>query len=635
MTAAVAPEMAIASRGQRALPVNLEKDVISRLDSQIRNWISKLEPNQTSEAKTCFEVPDALDETHFMAYAKRQKHLNCLILEFIEGPAGRSSLQVRVPHRARALHSSNRRSGSKSAGYLNRLPDDLKEFVDWEGEAKRDRVHAMQSVRERSPQPLQPPTRSVHALEPTLTCIVAVLMGLPADEEMAIQETIKAFGGQVLPTDRAQDATHIIVSPKLRTLKVAQDKHKILLPSWVEELIEQGADPRDDALARKHAASNLVCTGSAENSQKCRRTVNQRPSGDSQGPSIGSSSTMARGSSQQQMRSSLSETLAYLQRERPGELEAGQIRLAIERSLMDAAVELHRAVPEVLNSVENSEPSPAHVLGLSEGACSAEIRRAYRVKALAAHPDKGGDPAEFCRVRRAYLTLSGQTLAEGGGGGGERLALPTSGGGACKDFQLRNHRELVKQKFKEDGVNLEDCARRQTAALRELDLTAKDVGATNRNEQGETIFNQCFYLSVARSYSDENCNETVRDTALSLKRVVEAAVLAEHPDWAGERVGEDVQAFSDFLVFVLGTNALLSELSVAIFDEATGGVEVYVGRCFPGRGREDDQRPNLLTILYLPGHYQALIPRSGRRPSFKELRHCLERHNVHHVITYV
>ena len=46
----------------------------------------------------------------------------------------------------------------------------------------------------------------------------------------------------------------------------------------------------------------------------------------------------------------------------------------------------------------------------------------------------------------------------------------------------------------------------------------------------------------------------------------EAAVLRAHPEWADKQVGEDLQAFSDFLFFVLsGSHALLSELAVAIF----------------------------------------------------------------------
>jgi hypothetical protein len=38
------------------------------------------------------------------------------------------------------------------------------------------------------------------------------------------------------------------------------------------------------------------------------------------------------------------------------------------------------------------------------------------------------------------------------------------------------------------------------AAVASLGLEARDAGSTNRNEQGDIIYNQCFYLSLARAY---------------------------------------------------------------------------------------------------------------------------------------
>merc|ERR1719195_219616 len=87
--------------------------------------------------------------------------------------------------------------------------------------------------------------------------------------------------------------------------------------------------------------------------------------------------------------------------------------------------------------------------------------------------------------------------------------------------------------------------------------------------------------------------EDLKETALLLKRMIEAGVLAAHPDWAGSRVGEDVQAFSDFLFFVLGNQSMLAEFSVAVFDSVSGGVEIYQGRAYPEQDAEA-QRDNLL-----------------------------------------
>ena len=84
-------------------------------------------------------------------------------------------------------------------------------------------------------------------------------------------------------------------------------------------------------------------------------------------------------------------------------------------------------------------------------------------------------------------------------------------------------------------------------------------------------------------------------------------MLRAHPEWAGSRVGEDVQAFSDFLFFTLDSPTLVSELAVACFDAESGFVEVYKGRSYPEQRSAAEQRANLLTIRYVPGHYQAHV----------------------------
>merc|ERR1712014_43385 len=155
--------------------------------------------------------------------------------------------------------------------------------------------------------------------------------------------------------------------------------------------------------------------------------------------------------------------------------------------------------------------------------------------------------------------------------------------------------------------------------------------------------NQCFYLSLARSYlrptAEVNKRKVLEATALFLKRVIEAAVLAAHPDWGGERVGEDVQAFSDFLFFVLDSHALMSELAVAIFDSVSGGVEIYRGAQYPSKPEMDTEaRANLLVLKYVPGHYQALVPSSFTGttvagPTLMEMQRCLDDQGILYVVT--
>jgi hypothetical protein len=45
------------------------------------------------------------------------------------------------------------------------------------------------------------------------------------------------------------------------------------------------------------------------------------------------------------------------------------------------------------------------VLGLKRSASDEDIKQAFREKALLCHPDKGGDPEDFRKVREAYENL--------------------------------------------------------------------------------------------------------------------------------------------------------------------------------------------------------------------------------------
>ena len=146
------------------------------------------------------------------------------------------------------------------------------------------------------------------------------------------------------------------------------------------------------------------------------------------------------------------------------------------------------------------------------------------------------------------------------------------------------------------------------------------------------------------------------------------------------QVGEDLQAFSDFLFFaIFGANALLTELAVAVFDATSGAAEVFRGAHYPdpymdrpshpdpnrdlggggdprtqigdpsaglagsaarrGGMSEEHQRANLLCLMYLPGHYQALVAtreahgEGGRGPTLAELLGCLDVCGVRYVLT--
>lgn len=274
-----------------------------------------------------------------------------------------------------------------------------------------------------------------------------------------------------------------------------------------------------------------------------------------------------------------------------------------------------------------------------------KVRTAYREKARATHPDRGGDGASFCRIRRAYLAILRQRPLEATPepGGDEAPASPEATAAtsllslpAGGDFELRDHRALVRACFERHGVDLSQHEARQLAALSALGLQECEAGSVNRNERGEEMINQCFYLSLARSYSGGRRppRKKIEELALVLKRVVEAAVLSAHPDWGGSRVGEEVQAFSDFLFFTLGSNTLLSELCIAVFDSVSGSVEIFKGKHYPGPEQEAEHRSHMLTIKHIPGHYQALLPAADApRPVLLELQRCLDEHGVLYVVT--
>ncbi len=100
---------------------------------------------------------------------------------------------------------------------------------------------------------------------------------------------------------------------------------------------------------------------------------------------------------------SLDETRAFLRREHPEEVEAGELRRAIELSLLDSALMLRMSTGR--HGGDQDQETPERVLGVAEGASKADIRAAYRQKARVLHPDKGGDPNAFLKVQRAYREL--------------------------------------------------------------------------------------------------------------------------------------------------------------------------------------------------------------------------------------
>lgn len=362
-----------------------------------------------------------------------------------------------------------------------------------------------------------------------------------------------------------------------------------------------------------------------------------------------------------QLHASIHATYTEILQESPDILEEQAIQRAMEMSLLDFAIVEHkgRHKDEKTNKQQPSR-SPYEILGLSsKNATIHEIKAAYRQLAKLHHPDKGGNAAEFATIAKAYRSLLSTSMSSSSSSSSHHsiykhdttthdfVVLKST---AHWDAELKSHRALVQDLFADQGGDkLQDSIEKQAAALELLSLIARDAGATNRNEDGRLIHNSCFYLSLAVSYlwgigalshtdayrmeEDPALLFLLQDTALQLKRTIEAAVVKAHPEWllAGH-VGEDVQAFADFLLYSLESPSLLSEWAVVIFDTTSGYVDVYQGKYYNAK---EGSQANTITLRYEPGHYQAFIPSTeqARRPTLQDILSALDSHGVFYVVT--
>ncbi|MFZ4732985.1 MAG: J domain-containing protein, partial [Pirellulales bacterium] len=53
-------------------------------------------------------------------------------------------------------------------------------------------------------------------------------------------------------------------------------------------------------------------------------------------------------------------------------------------------------------SADPNHPECLVILGLLPPVTAEDVKQAYLAKAMAAHPDRGGDPAAFIRLQKAY-----------------------------------------------------------------------------------------------------------------------------------------------------------------------------------------------------------------------------------------
>jgi hypothetical protein len=191
-----------------------------------------------------------------------------------------------------------------------------------------------------------------------------------------------------------------------------------------------------------------------------------------------------------------------------------------------------------------------------------------------------------------------------------RYRRATAAASTQEQVNLREHEQLVQDIYTSQGVNVVSLQARARNLLRSLGLRTLDVGARNVDERGNYIYNQCFYLSLSRGLQGHHAPRRQTQTlALQLKRSIEAAVIAERPHWTRE-VGEEAQAFADFLPIAMRKSSrrnLLSELAVCIIDSSSGHAEMYLGPMYKQLSDPRTQQRNFVLLWYTPGHYQCVV----------------------------
>lgn len=394
-----------------------------------------------------------------------------------------------------------------------------------------------------------------------------------------------------------------------------------------------------------------------------------------------------------------------------------------------------------VTTISKASKNPYYVLGISKQASSRELYSTYEMRLKEAEQSGASDKA-FQDVGNAYRRIQAEIKRQQQAREERRIVVrreeklnqhsSSDEDSDAKtrresiDARLKDHRELVQRLFADDnnrqGDNrqissngsvssrglvstLQNSIHSQERALAAMNLVPVEAGALNINEQNQTIQNSCFYLSLAASYLsgvgafvedptdsfsaeskiailENEPKQLTMKLALQLKRAIEAAVLLVHPDWAKSGlVGEEVQAFSDFLVYALDSDSILSHWTIAVFDDESGFVDIYRGRHYgkiypptertarhrerrDGQARYDSRskwkykdcdqntkRTNTLTLRYTTGHYQPLLPeltkirknseRGGTsrckgltdRPALEDILATLEKWKVLHVVT--
>jgi len=227
-----------------------------------------------------------------------------------------------------------------------------------------------------------------------------------------------------------------------------------------------------------------------------------------------------------------------------------------------------------------------------------------------------------------------------------KLTLPSTAeeGPLLEHDGLFDHEQLMQAIYLSQGLDFFEVQSKGTRFLQDIGLRPHDLGVQNVDEEGRTLVNQCFYLSIAHGYLGHNAlYEEVCGLALRLKRAIEASVLSKRPSWVGTDGEVEAMAFADFLPIVMHASDsedesnILAELVVCILDSVNGHVEVYIGPKYAKLEDPEALQRNLVLLWYTPGHYQSLVcdDRLGSKVmmTYDEFKELASQHGVMYVET--
>ena len=135
------------------------------------------------------------------------------------------------------------------------------------------------------------------------------------------------------------------------------------------------------------------------------------------------------------------------------------------------------------------------------------------------------------------------------------------------------------------------------AALAQFEARLVECGATSYSPSGEWLQNQCLYLCLAAATS--STPEHIHQLAQTMRNSIEGAVRRARPNWATtDFLGEEVGAFSDFLIWGIPHTSALQERAVAVFDSRTGTCEIFCPNTPAG------PRSPVLALWFSGAHYR-------------------------------